>query len=546
MVSLPAARSWRVWLGAALASLSLAAAAQPNKQGSERPERGDRNERVERFADLSFTPETPSFAAGRKDFTSDAELAAFIARLDASSNTMTWRILGKSPGGRDIHLMVFSSEGKSAAPELAATRKPVVWLIGQQHGNEPAGAEAALEVARRLAVGDLRSVLDKLTVVVLPRANPDGAASNRRETSVSDQNRDHLQLATLENQLLHRAMRAMPPALVIDAHEFAPAGRLLERFGVTQASDVLVQSASHPEISEAIRTLSRESFDPALDAAFKKAGLRSHLYHFLIDRPGQPNDKPLITAGGNYAGIARNTFGLYGAVSYLIETRGIGLGREHWQRRVGAHVLAASALIRTAATNVEALRRANAAARNGWTGDITVDYESRREVREVPVIDALTGEDRNLRVDFINTLQVTPSIRRSIPVGYILGPDQEAAAQRLAQHGLRVVRLYSATDANVERFIMRTPRNEAPEQGVPGDRVVVDTQTVTLNMPAGSFLVPMNQPLARVAAVALEPDAPGSFVATKLIRTNPASGTELPVYRLLLGLRAAGPLVEAP
>jgi hypothetical protein len=543
VVSLPAARTWRVWLGVALSSLALAAAAQPNKQI---PERAERSERVERFVDLSFTPETPSFAPGRKDFTSDAELAAFIARLDASSSTMTWRILGKSAGGRDIHLMVFSSEGKSAAPELAATRKPVVWLIGQQHGNEPAGAEAALEIARRLAVGDLRSVLDKLTVVVLPRANPDGAAVNRRETSVADQNRDHLQLATVENQLLHRAMRAMPPSLVIDAHEFAPAGRLLERFGVTQASDALVQSASHPEIADAIRTLTKETFDPALDAAFKKAGLRSHLYHFLIDRPGQPNDKPLLTSGGNYAGIARNTFGLYGAVSYLIETRGIGLGREHWQRRVGTHVIAASALIRAAAANVEGLRRANAAARNGWFGDITVDYESRREQRDVPVIDAMTGEDRNLRVDFVNTLQVTPSIRRGIPVGYILAPDQEAAAQRLAQHGLRVVRLFSATDANVERYIMRTPRADAPEQGVPGERVVVDTQTVTLSMPAGSFFIPLNQPLARLAAVALEPDAPGSFVATKLIRSNPASGTELPVYRLLIAIRAAGPLVEAP
>ncbi|HET7772879.1 MAG TPA: M14 family metallopeptidase [Burkholderiaceae bacterium] len=540
---MPATRTWRVWLGAALASLALAAAAQPNKQFPERP---DRNERTERFGDLSFTPETPSFAPGRKDFTSDAELAAFIARLDASSSTMTWRVLGKSPGGRDIHLMLFASEGKSAAPELAATRKPVVWLIGQQHGNEPAGAEAALEVARRLAVGDLRSVLDKLTVVVVPRANPDGAAANRRETSTADQNRDHLQLATVENQLLHRAMRAMPPALVIDAHEFAPAGRLLERFGVTQASDVLVQSASHPEIADAIRTLSRETFDPALDAAFKKAGLRSHLYHFLIDRPGQQNDKPLLTAGGNYAGIARNTFGLYGAVSYLVETRGIGLGREHWQRRVGAHVIAASALIRAAAANVEPLRRANALARNGWLGDITVDYESRREQREVPVIDALTGEDRALRADFINTLQVTPTVRRSIPLGYFLLPDQEAAALRLAQHGLRVVRMFAGTDANVERYIMRTPRNEPPEQGVPGERVVVDTQTVTLNIPAGSFYIPMNQPMARLAAVSLEPDAPGSYVATKLIRTNPASGTVLPVYRLLIGIRAAGPLLEAP
>jgi len=41
------------------------------------------------------------------------------------------------------------------------------------------------------------------------------------------------------------------------------------------------------------------------------------------------------------AGHRRNSFGLRGSVSYLIETRGVGIGLQSFQRRVATHYLLA-------------------------------------------------------------------------------------------------------------------------------------------------------------------------------------------------------------
>ena len=53
----------------------------------------------------------------------------------------------------------------------------MIWLIGQQHGNEPAGGEAMLALAAALSSGELAPLLDRLSVVIVPRSNPDGAAA---------------------------------------------------------------------------------------------------------------------------------------------------------------------------------------------------------------------------------------------------------------------------------------------------------------------------------------------------------------------------------
>ena len=70
-------------------------------------------------------------------------------------------------------------------------------LIGQQHGDEPAGSEALLVIAQELAQGLLEPLLDQINVVIVPRANPDGAATGTRSTANGvDMNRDHLLLNT--------------------------------------------------------------------------------------------------------------------------------------------------------------------------------------------------------------------------------------------------------------------------------------------------------------------------------------------------------------
>ena len=62
------------------------------------------------------------------------------------------------------------------------------------------------------------------------------------------------------------------------------------------------------------------------------------------------DDKPGV-ARRHAPGIARNAFGLRGSVSYLIETRGVGIGLQNFQRRVATHYLLAKAVLEVGAAD---------------------------------------------------------------------------------------------------------------------------------------------------------------------------------------------------
>jgi hypothetical protein len=81
-----------------------------------------------------------------------------------SQGRVSLEAIGRSNEGRDLYL---AKVGRGPTTVLYVT---------QQHGNEPLGTEAALQLLRRLGGGGAwNSVLDRLTVLVVPRVNPDGA-----------------------------------------------------------------------------------------------------------------------------------------------------------------------------------------------------------------------------------------------------------------------------------------------------------------------------------------------------------------------------------
>src|SRR5438093_1084095 len=83
---------------------------------------------------------------------------------------------------------------------------------------------AMLAVASALSSGELAPLLGKISVIIVPRGNPDGAAADRRVLAGgADPNRDHLLLSQPETRALHRAMRVLPPDVVFDHHEFSVA-----------------------------------------------------------------------------------------------------------------------------------------------------------------------------------------------------------------------------------------------------------------------------------------------------------------------------------
>ena len=100
-------------------------------------------------------------------------------RARADSGKAKVASLGTSTQGRDIPVIYLTAEGLADPAAIRALGRPVIWLIGQQHGNEPAGGEAMLALASALARGELAPLSAKITVVIVPRANVEA----RRTTS---------------------------------------------------------------------------------------------------------------------------------------------------------------------------------------------------------------------------------------------------------------------------------------------------------------------------------------------------------------------------
>ena len=345
--------------------------------------------------------------------------------------------LGRSQQGRDLPLIYLTREGLDDPLAIARLDRPVIWLIGQQHGNEPAGGEAMLALAAALSSGELAPLLDRLSIVIVPRGNPDGAAADRRVlASGVDLNRDHLLLSQPETRALHQVMRLLPPDVVIDHHEFSVAGRWAEKFGALHAVDVMILEATHPGVPESLTEIAGRLYRPALEAAMDQHGLSSHDYVTT----GTDMDDRLVSLGGNAPGIARNAFGLRGSVSYLIETRGVGIGLQSYQRRVATHYLLAKSLLEASAAEGANLRTAIAAARREAAADrspLVVSHQLARRPLEMPLMDPQSGAARPTPVTLADSRTLTAIEHRERPHGYLVLREGKAVAERLALNEVR-------------------------------------------------------------------------------------------------------------
>jgi hypothetical protein len=482
--------------------------------------------------------QSPAFAAATPSLTSQDDLAAFVTGLAGKSRHLRLASLGHSQQGRDLPLLYVTQEGLDDPVAIARLDRPVIWLIGQQHGNEPAGGEAMLAVAAALSSGELEPLLARLSVVIVPRGNPDGAAADRRVlASGSDLNRDHLLLSQPETRALHAAMRLLPPDVVIDHHEFSVAWRWVEKFGAMQAVDVMILEATHPGVPKSLTEIAHRLYRPALEAAMDHHGLSSHDYVTT----GADMDDRLVSLGGNAPGIARNTFGLRGSVSYLIETRGVGIGLQSYQRRVSTHYLLAKALLEASASEGANLRSAVAAARREAAADrgpLVVSHKIGRRPLEMPLMDPQSGAAKPTPVTLADSRTLTAIEHRVRPRGYLVMRDGQAVAERLALNEVRTCEVAVAGKIAVEAYDVQrlSPAARGGRESINPDRAMrVTIRPSTIDVPAGALFVPMDQPAAGIVAAAMEPDSPGSYLGVGIVPMNDGE-SEAPVYRVMADL----------
>jgi hypothetical protein len=197
-----------------------------------------------------------------------------------------------------------------------------IQYVTQQHGNEPLGTPAAVELLKTVGLSNSgwhRWLRSRVTVDVIVRANPDGHVHDWRYNydptadpefgepgKGYDINRYHNPSVLPEDNpvpeaaAIQRAYAAFKPAIVMDYHM---QGRYVDENG--------------REITASLMWPTSTGVAPAdVDAAKRVTVVAARA---LTRAHGNVSQYP----GGDYEGIARNAYGLLGSASVLLELSAI-------------------------------------------------------------------------------------------------------------------------------------------------------------------------------------------------------------------------------
>lgn len=406
-----------------------------------------------------------------------------------------------------------------------------VWIQGSVHGNEPAGDEATLAILGAMDANATwaASFLEVMDVVVLPRYNPDGNAYFQRTLATNfDPNRDHTKLARQQTRDIKEWFSSFSPHVAIDMHEYGAATRYSVNY--SNAADGMYSAAKNLNIHESIRNLAENVFAPAINASLLSKGLRGEPY-----MTAARTNPPRLEEAGTDAKIGRNAMGLTQCVTFLFETRGIGIASQSFARRTLAGVQMILGVLETARNQSSQVLDTIEGAISEFSKsgeDIVVTDYTRFFNRTYTMVDRRTGAVVQLPVEFASTTPATANLTRARPEGYIIPRAWSDLAERLHVSGLEIETIDHVFKGEVEVYsITSSQLARSYYEGAILNIVTTDTLKQEVTLPAGSFFVSSAQKNAGLAFMALEPENIDSYVSFGIVPVE--VGDLYPVFRKL-------------
>src|SRR6476659_2570378 len=186
-------------------------------------------------ADVPDAQRTRAEATNFEETSRAADVDRVLAALAEASPNVTVTSFGRSEEGRPLPLAILSSPAVADPAAARRSGKPRVLVLANIHAGEVEGKEAALIVARRLAIGDLRSMLSRVIVIIAPLYNADGnerisldhrpaqfgplaGVGTRENANGLDLNRDFTKLEAAESRALVKLLTDWDPHVVLDLH----------------------------------------------------------------------------------------------------------------------------------------------------------------------------------------------------------------------------------------------------------------------------------------------------------------------------------------
>ena len=462
------------------------------------------------------------------------ETLEYARRLEKASPWIRVVSFGKSPEGRDL-ILVIASKDRAFDPAAAArTGKPVVLIQAGIHAGEIDGKDAGFMLLRDIALGTMpwrpATLLDHATVLFLPIYNVDGherfGAFNRinqdgpkeqgwRVTSRNlNLNRDYMKADAVETRAWLRLFTDWSPDLTIDCHVTD---------GADYVYDVTYAYESGPNVARPVAAWLDTAIERHVVPALESDGHKVSYYVALKD-----DTDP--AAGFQDYGISTPRFStgytvLRNRPSFLIETHML----KDYKTRVIATYDTLKALLDEVNRDPAALRDAVAQADRSAQapGDVVLlakasgrtrperfrGMEYRREPSEISgAMRVVYGHaPRDLQLQ--RAVDYEPSLTVTKPLAYLVPAQWTEVIDVLRAHGLKLLRLEQPATMTVDTYRLTEPKwQEAPFEGrhpvtFKQEREAGRART----FPAGSVLVPMDQPACRVAVGLLEPMAPDSL-----------------------------------
>ena len=353
---------------------------------------------------------------------------------------------------------------------------------------ETSGCAAAMGLIKYLNTPAGEKLLETVNLYIIPRLNPEGALLYQRQGGQGlDLNRDFFPMYGRETRAVYRAFRAFMPCLVIDAHELR--SRKLSR--VMRYEDIQLSGGCAPN-GDPERVENNLNLMFAATDEMQKMGLRNYFY---LD---------------HISGVSMSTGTRYfferGAMTVLVESRGIDLGFGRYHRRIMGQFTAVRRILEEVAANPEKYSAPTKRDRERFMtteGDFVVSGAYTDDPENDPKfpiyrVDVQTGELLETEYKPV-TIYKNAAQTRPRPEQYVLPlgkPWEKELTAFLDRHLIRYSREGACTRC-VQQFVRE------------GDRIVLSEKKQT-EFPEGVLTVPLAQEANRLISFIFEADCPDS------------------------------------
>ena len=477
--------------------------------------------------------------AERSNFTQTpryAETFEYFSELDAASDRAQLIEFGTSPQGRKQFAFVIASAGEFTPSAAKASGKPVLLIQACIHAGENEGKDVLMALSREwLIEAKQKASLDGVILLLIPIFNVDGHERFSQFSRINQNgpnemgwrstaqnrnlNRDFIKAEAPEMRAWLTQWQAWDPSLLVDMHN-------------TDGSDYQYQLTYHFETSDAVHpAIAAWQEATWTNSVLPNTEKRGFMLAPYVDLKVPDDIKAGIT--NNYS-PPRYSAGFGVAVNrpaLLLET--------HMMKNFKTRVRVNEAFLRELVTSIgnnpkallDAASKADQDSANDSVGkpfaldfkvtDTPTDFAFKGYAYEKTRSDVSGGlwtrydqtKPQTWTVPYFNALEATLTV--TLPSAYLIPRQWQSAIRLLKRHGVQLQTItlpHTVKSASTYRFSDVLYAAKPFEGRVRVNSLTASAVNETLEFPAGSVLVRVDQARAKLIANLLEPLAPDSLI----------------------------------